>query len=148
MAVSGNVQRAAALESAPGAEPADIAPSRHAVRETIDLLEQDLVAIIGSVTDAADQVRLGTKASSEALHGIRGRSEALAVRSHEARRDTEQFAQAAEELARSAGEIRTRMEDADRLAETAATAARSCDDAYHAMRTARCGFHRASDRGA
>ncbi|MCK9918413.1 methyl-accepting chemotaxis protein [Microbacteriaceae bacterium K1510] len=131
----GNARGPAALGSAPGAESADVAPSLNAVRETIDLLEQDLVAMIGSVTEAADRVRLGTKASSEALHGIRSRSEALAVRSHESRRDTEQFAQAAEELARSAGEIRTRMGEADRLAETAASAARSATQSVDGLRS-------------
>lgn len=131
----GNAHGSAALEPASGTAPDDAAPSRNAVRETIDLLEQDLVAMIGSVTEAADRVRLATKASSEALHGIRGRSEALAVRSHESRRDTEQFAQAAEELARSAGEIRTRMGDADRLAETAASAARSATQSVDGLRS-------------
>lgn len=132
--MSGNAHGPAALESAPGADVARVAPAPNAVRETIDLLEQDLVAMIASVTEAADRVRLGTKASSEALHGIRSRSEALAVRSHDARRDTEQFAQAAEELARSAGEIRTRMGDADRLAGNAAAAARSATESVDGLR--------------
>lgn len=124
----------AAPEPLPAAEAGPTAPSLSAVRETIDLLEQDLVAMIRGVTDAAGQVQRGTRASSEALFGIRGRSEALAVKSLEARRDTEQFAQAAEELARTAGEIGTRMRDADGLAETAATAVRAATDNVDGLR--------------
>lgn len=101
------------------------APVLSTVRESIDLLEQDLIAMIGDVMGAAGRVQAETCASTDALHGIRGRSEALAVKSDEARRDTAQFAQAAEELARTAGDIGNRMRDADRLAETAASAART-----------------------
>jgi len=122
--MSANTHGPAASEPAPVEDAGPSAPSLNAVRETIDLLEQDLVAMIRGVTDAAGRVQVGVRASSEALHGIRGRSETLAVKSHEARRDTEQFAQAAEELARTAGEIGTRMRDADGLAETATTAVR------------------------
>jgi len=131
----GNAHRPEAVEAGPGAEPRGEAPSRAAVRETIDLIEQDLVDMIRSVADAANQVRRETQAASEALHGIRSRSEALASQSHEARRETDQFAQATEELARSAGEIRTRMDDADRLTETAASAARSATQSVDSLRS-------------
>lgn len=123
----------AAVELAPTSGAS--APFAAAVRETVDLLEQDLIAMIRGVTDAASRVQAETSAATEALHGIRGRSEALAVRSHESRRDTEQFAQAAEELARTAAEIGGRMRDADGLAATAATAARSATESMDGLRS-------------
>lgn len=132
--MSANTNGPAAPEPAPVPEAGQSAPSLSAVRETIDLLEQDLVGMIRGVTDAAGRVQIGVRASSEALHGIRSRSEALAVKSHEARRDTEQFAQAAEELARTSGEIGTRMRDADSLAETAATAVRVATENVDGLR--------------
>lgn len=132
--MSASTHGPAAPEPAPVAEIGLATPSLNAVRETIDLIEHDLAAMIRSVTDAAGRVQVGAKASSDALYGIRGRSEALAVKSHEARRDTEQFAQAAEELARTAGEIGTRMRDADGLAESATTAVRSATESVDGLR--------------
>lgn len=118
--------------------PPDDVPARSellAVRETIDLLEQDLIAMIRGVTRAADGVQVGARASTDALQAIRGRSEALAAKSLEARRDAEQFAQAAEELARTSGEIGSRMQDADGLAQNAAEATASATQSVDGLRS-------------
>lgn len=116
-------------------DPAPARPELSAVRETIDLLEQDLIAMIRGVTGAADGVRVGAKASVDALYGIRGRSEALAAKSQEARQDTAQFAQAAEELARTASEIGNRMKDADGLAQSAADATAAATQSVDGLRS-------------
>ena len=46
-----------------------------AIRETIDLIETDLAAMIRDVQRAADAVRGGTRATAEVLGAIRGQSE-------------------------------------------------------------------------
>ncbi|MBS0246602.1 MAG: PilZ domain-containing protein [Proteobacteria bacterium] len=102
------------------------------VRETIDLLELDLSAMIRDVAQAAEAVHSGTSASAEALASIRARGEALAAQSQDARRDAGQVAAATTELAQSAGEIDQRVRAAGALtddAEAAADAAnRSVDE--------------------
>src|SRR4249919_1233047 len=69
-----------ALE-APSAIPemdADSAQTRlAAIRETIDLIETDLAAMIRDVQRASDAVRGGTRATSEVLGVIRGQSGSL-----------------------------------------------------------------------
>ncbi|MBS0535272.1 MAG: PilZ domain-containing protein [Proteobacteria bacterium] len=102
------------------------------VRETIDLLELDLGAMIRDVAQAAEAVHSGTTASARALSSIRARGETLAGQSQDARRDAGQVASATAELAQSAGEIDQRVRAAGALtddAEAAADAAnRSVDE--------------------
>src|SRR5688572_5096480 len=69
------------------------------LRETIDLLEADLSAMIRGVEAAASVVHQGTQASSRALDAIRDRSESLARQSNDAKQDANQLATATEELA-------------------------------------------------
>ncbi|HZP74543.1 MAG TPA: methyl-accepting chemotaxis protein [Pseudolabrys sp.] len=101
------------------------------LRETIDLLEQDLGAMIREVEDAAAAVRHGASASAEALAAIRANTETLAAKSHNAKRDAFNVASATEELARSSGEIGTQVRAAgtltDDAGEAAATASRNVD---------------------
>ncbi|MFA6265333.1 MAG: methyl-accepting chemotaxis protein [Pseudolabrys sp.] len=101
------------------------------VRETIDLLELDLGAMIREVAQAAEAVHTGTSASAHALASIRVRSETLASHSQDARRDAGQVAEATVELAQSAGEIDQRVRAAGALtddAEAAASAANKSVD--------------------
>ena len=70
------------------------------IRETIDLLELDLSAMIHDVAMAAASVRSGTSASAEALAAIQARTETLAAQSRDAKRDADQVADATVELAR------------------------------------------------
>ncbi len=101
------------------------------VRETIDLIELDLGAMIRDVAQAAEAVHSGTTASTRALASIRSRSENLAAQSQDARRDAGQVAEATVELAQSAGEIDGRVKAAGALtddAESAASAANKSVD--------------------
>jgi methyl-accepting chemotaxis protein len=118
--------------AAPPALPASppqqaVAPSATSsttsIRETIDLLELDLSAMIREVAEAAASVRGGAGASAEALAAIRASTEALAVRSHDAKRDADQVAGATEELARFAGEIDQQVRLAGSLTDDAGNAA-------------------------
>ncbi|MEI9804405.1 MAG: hypothetical protein WDN48_08010 [Pseudolabrys sp.] len=86
------------------AEPTP-ASSATSIRETIDLLELDLSAMIREVAAAAASVRGGASASAEALAAIRARTESLAAKSQDAKRDADQVAGATVELAQSASEI-------------------------------------------
>lgn len=123
-----------AVESQPSGTEKDAATTALAasVRETIDLIELDLGAMIREVAQAAEAVHSGTSLSAKALAAIRTRSEDLATQSQDARRDAGQVAEATVELAQSAGEIDQRVKAAGALtddAETAASAAnRSVDE--------------------
>ncbi len=97
--------------------------SATSIRETIDLLELDLSAMIGEVGRAADSVRGGASASAQALAAIRASTEILAAKSQDAKRDAEQVAGATEELARSSGEIDQQVRVADSLTNDASNAA-------------------------
>src|SRR5579862_50345 len=97
--------------------------STTSIRETIDLLELDLSAMIREVAQAAASVRGGASASAEALAAIRASTEALAVRSHDAKRDADQVAGATEELAQFAGEIDQQVRLAGSLTDDAGNAA-------------------------
>ncbi|MGI8527160.1 MAG: methyl-accepting chemotaxis protein [Pseudolabrys sp.] len=92
------------------------------IRETIDLLELDMGAAIRAVGQAAQIVQQGARFSSETLAAIRSRTEELSAKSQDAKRDTQQFAQATEELARASGEIGRRVSEADALAQNAGNA--------------------------
>ncbi len=119
--------------SVPEAEPA--APHHGSrldvLRETIDLLEADLVSMIGAVQHAAHSVQQGTGATAQALAAIRQRSEALAKQSRVAKDDASQLAAATEEFAASSSEISRQINDAsgltDEAHQVASAAARSLD---------------------
>ena len=121
-------QPPAAAPALPASPPQQaVAPSATSsttsIRETIDLLELDLSAMIREVAQAAASVRGGASASAEALAAIRASTEALAVRSHDAKRDADQVAGATEELARFAGEIDQQVRLAGSLTDDAGNAA-------------------------
>jgi methyl-accepting chemotaxis protein len=89
---------------APPAAAAPIGARLDVMRETIDLLEADLTAMIRGVEGAANSVHAGTRSSAATLDAIRQRSEALAKRSNNAKSDATQLAAATEELANSSNE--------------------------------------------
>src|SRR5262245_25411061 len=102
--------QAPSIEPEPGAGPrVDV------LRETIDLIEADLSAMIRGVEGAAAAVHEGTSASVSALEAIRQRSEALARQSSESKRDATQLAGASEELAASSSEITRQVDHASAL---------------------------------
>jgi methyl-accepting chemotaxis protein len=124
-----------AVEAAPSLaleEPTPASGERlDAMRETMDLLEADLSAMIRGVQSAANAVHEGTRSSAQALEAIRTRSESLAKQSLDAKRDATQLASATEELAASSTEISRQVNDASTLAnevhQVAGTAGRSID---------------------
>src|SRR5919205_688962 len=73
---------------APSAVPESVVDEQQshlaAIRETIDLIETDLAAMIRDVQRASDAVRSETRASSDVLGVIRTQSESLAELSAQA----------------------------------------------------------------
>jgi methyl-accepting chemotaxis protein len=90
-------------------------PRVDVIRETIDLLDADLSAMIRGVEGAAGAVHLGISASVNALEAIRQRSEALARQANDSKRDASQLAGASEELAASSAEITRQVNHASTL---------------------------------
>ena len=76
-----------------------------AIRETIDLIETDLAAMIRDVRRASDAVRGGTRATADVLGVIRTQSESLATLAGNATENATHLANATEEFAQSSGEI-------------------------------------------
>jgi methyl-accepting chemotaxis protein len=107
----------------PAAAASGPATGMASIRETIDLLELDLSAMIHDVAMAAASVRSGTSASAEALAAIQVRTETLAAQSRDAKRDADQVADATVELAQSSNEIDKQVRAAGALTDDAGDAA-------------------------
>ena len=114
----------------PAATPDTTSPSPphndsgfEALRETVDLLEADLAAMIRDVHQAARAVGKGVAESSRALVTIRDRSEVLATKSRAAKDDSVQLATATEEFAVSSSDIIRQVRDANELTDGASKAA-------------------------
>jgi methyl-accepting chemotaxis protein len=90
-------------------------PRLDVIKETIDLIEADLSAMIRGVEGAAAAVHQGTSASVNGLGAIRQRSEALARQSNDSKRDATQLAGASEELAATSAEITRQVDHASAL---------------------------------
>ncbi|HEY0301701.1 MAG TPA: methyl-accepting chemotaxis protein, partial [Rhizomicrobium sp.] len=111
-------------QASPLAAAGPVAVSHAAsIRETIDLLELDLSAMIRDVANAAAAVRSGANASAESLAAIQARTATLAAQSQDARRDAGQVADATVELAQSSNEIDQQVRKAGALTDDAAEAA-------------------------
>ena len=110
------------VASAPATESAAVTGVT-SIGETIDLLELDLSAMIRDVAAAAAAVRGGASASAKALAAIRTRTEGLAAKSQDAKRDADQVADATVELAQSSGEIDQQVRVAGSLTDEASAAA-------------------------
>jgi methyl-accepting chemotaxis protein len=101
----------------------DAASSTASIRETIDLLELDLGAMIRDVAGAAASVRSGASASAEALAAIQARTATLAAQAQDAKRDALLVADATVELAQSSNEIDKQVRAAGALTDDAGDAA-------------------------
>jgi methyl-accepting chemotaxis protein len=103
-----------------------------AIRESIDLIETDLAAMIRDVQHAADAVRGGTRATAEVLGSIREQTGQLAALSGKATENATHLAGATEEFAQSSDEIGRQVREAGSLSEdaghAAAAAGKSLDD--------------------
>src|SRR5581483_488646 len=120
------------LAKATALEPA--ATHFEAIRETIDLLEADLAAMIRDVHRTAAAVREGVRASSQSLGGIRERSGTLADKTRTAQEDASQLATATEEFATSASEIGRRVREASDVAERATQATRTAAESIERLK--------------
>ena len=94
-----------------------------AIRETIDLIETDLAAMIRDVRRASDAVRGGTRATADVLGVIRTQSESLATLAGNATENATHLANATEEFAQSSGEIGRQVREAGTLTDDAGHAA-------------------------
>ena len=114
-----------ALPETPSVVPAEpvAAASTASIRETIDLLELDLSAMIRDVAAAAASVRSGASASADALAAIQARTATLAAQAQDAKRDAVLVADATVELAQSSNEIDKQVRFAGALTDDAGDAA-------------------------
>ena len=118
---------------APPAIPSPPA-SAASFRETVDLLELDLTAMIRDVVQAATFVRRGASASAELLGVIDARTEELAGKSQAAKHDAEKVAGATQEIARSSGDIDSQVRVAGSLTDQASEAAGAASDRIDALK--------------
>jgi methyl-accepting chemotaxis protein len=89
------------------------------IRETINLLEADLAAMIGEVQRACDLVCREAEDSVAATHTIAQNTGGLVEQAGIASKDVSQLAQAIEELARASDEIGSQVRKADELTDEA-----------------------------
>ena len=132
-------ERAERVDEAAGREPAPLQHEAAAgktiqvssIRETINLLEADLGAIIREVQRACDRVSREAEDSAAATQGIKQQTSSLVLQATSASRDLSQLAAAIEELARSSDDIGHQVRNADDLTgkanTSAATAGRSVE---------------------
>jgi methyl-accepting chemotaxis protein len=132
----------AAAQSEPSAsvidarvEPISAVTNASSNRETIDLLELDLTAMIREVASAVSSVRRGASSSAEALAAIRARTETLASKSRDAKRDADQVAEATVELAQSTGEIDAQVRVAGSLTNDARDAALAANNSVDGLKS-------------
>ncbi len=123
---------AGALQSA--AEPANTSGTA-SIRETIDLLEFDLSAMIREVEQAATSFHGGASASTEALAAIRESTEILGAKSQDAKRDARQVADATFELAKSSNEIDHQVRVAGTLTDDSSDAATAANQSVDGLKS-------------
>src|SRR5664279_5366985 len=118
----------------PAAKP-ESPSSATSIRETIDLLELDLSAMIREVERAAAAVRGGASASAEALTAIRSSTEIIAAKSQDAKRDADQVAGATYELAQSSSQIDQQVRVASSLTDDAGDAATAANQSVDGLKS-------------
>jgi methyl-accepting chemotaxis protein len=107
----------------PAAEVTRLKAEIAQIRDTIGLVESDLMKVIADVAHSADEVHEGTAAASRALAAIRERSRALDRLAAGASETSRQLAAATEEFGESAAEIGERVRQATRFTDEAIQAA-------------------------
>jgi methyl-accepting chemotaxis protein len=114
---------------------AGAARSVGAIRETIDLVEADVAALIRDVLQACHTVRRGTQSSVEGLGEIRKHSESLAAKSRDAEQGAAQLANAIEEFAHSSVEISEQVRGAGELTSRAGLAAAAASGSVNGLKS-------------
>src|SRR3954470_14097058 len=109
--------------TAPDADVDAVQTRMVAIRETVDLIETDLAAMIRDVLRACDAVHAGTRETFDTVGAIRGQSESLAAMTAQATENATQLATATEEFALSSAEIGRQVREAGTLTDDAGTAA-------------------------
>lgn len=104
------------------------------VRDTIDLVEADLMAMISDVAVSADRVHDGTAAAAEALAAIRERSAALNQLAASASENSRELAAATTKFTASATEIGGQVRQATLLTDQAIEAAGSASGSVDSLR--------------
>ena len=117
----------------PPVEPANTGNTA-SIRETIDLLELDLSAMIREVERAATSFHGGVSASTEALSAIRASTETLGAKSQDAKRDATQVADATFELAQSSNEIDHQVRAAGSLTDDSSDAATAANQSVDGLK--------------
>jgi methyl-accepting chemotaxis protein len=105
-----------------------------AIRETIDLIEIDLAAMIRDVHRAANAVRSGTRASADMLGAIHGQSEQLATMAAQSTENASHLASATEEFAKSSDEIGRQVREAGTLTDDASQAAAAAGESVDGLK--------------
>jgi methyl-accepting chemotaxis protein len=118
----------------PATEPANTSNTT-SIRETIDLLELDLSAMIREVERAATSFHGGVSASAEALAAIRASTETLGAKSQDATRDASQVAAATLELAQSSNEIDHQVRAAGTLTDDSSVAANAANQSVDGLKS-------------
>ena len=122
-----------APETAP--EAIDHAQARlAAIRETIDLIEIDLAAMIRDVHRATDAVRSGTRASADMLGAIRQQTGQLAAMATQSTENATHLAGATEEFAKSSDEIGRQVREAGTLTDDASQAAAAAGESVDGLK--------------
>lgn len=113
-----------------------------AIRETIDLLEADLAAMIRDVQNATSVVRQGVQASSQALATIRERNEVLVGKTRSAKDGATQLATTTEEFAASSSEILKRVHEAGKLTEKVTQAEKAAASSVDGLKASLAGINK------
>lgn len=136
--------KAGALESktgAPSAVPSEVETEAAAlrteivrVRETIDLMESDVLAVIRDVSGSAYKVQNEIAAASRALAAIRERSRKLTDMTIEATSNARHLADATHQFAQSANAIGVQVREATLLTEAATGASVAARDSVESLK--------------
>ena len=110
-------------DSSPVPAQTEPAVKLRSIRETVDLLESDLGAMIREVHGACDRVCREAEDSAVATDKITQKTDGLVTQAGAASRDMMQLAAAIEELARSSDEIGGQVRQADDLTDKASDSA-------------------------
>jgi methyl-accepting chemotaxis protein len=115
--------QAGAEQTVPGQTVLNQTVQVSSIRETINLLEADLGAMIGDVQRASELVRREAEYSAATSNRITLKTDGLVAHAGSASRDLTLFAAAIQELARSSDAIGSQVREADDLTDEASASA-------------------------
>lgn len=104
------------------------------IRETVDLIESDLLNVIRDVSSSAANVHHGVEKAAHALSAIRERSGELSHMASTAAGNARQLAAATEEMSQSAHEIGNQVREASHLTQVATEASHAASRSVDGLR--------------